>query len=35
MVYPVPPKFQEKGIMYIDYRIVVIVRRGMFSIDHL
>ena len=33
MVYPLPPKFQEKGIMYIDYRIVVIVRRGMFSID--
>ena len=33
MVYPFPPKFQEKGIMYIDYKIVVNVRRGMFSVD--
>jgi DsbC/DsbD-like thiol-disulfide interchange protein len=34
MVYPVPPKFHEKGIMYIDYKIVVTVRRGMFSVEH-
>ena len=34
MVYPVPPKFHEKGIMYIDYKIVVTVRRGRFSADN-
>ncbi|KAI9463276.1 hypothetical protein BJY52DRAFT_1254315 [Lactarius psammicola] len=34
MVYPVPPKFQEKGIVYIDYKIVVTVRRGRFSADN-
>ena len=34
MVYPVPPKFHEKGIMYIDYKIVVTVRRGRFSVDN-
>ncbi|KAN0132860.1 hypothetical protein V8E53_009225 [Lactarius tabidus] len=34
MVYPVPPKFHEKGIMYIDYKIVATIRRGMFSVDH-
>ena len=33
MVYPLPPKFHEKGIMYIDYNIVVTVRRGRFSVD--
>jgi len=33
MVYPLPPKFHEKGFMYIDYKIVVTVRRGMFSVD--
>jgi len=33
MVYPLPPKFHEKGYMYIDYKIVVTVRRGMFSVD--
>ncbi|KAF8271169.1 hypothetical protein EI94DRAFT_1797338 [Lactarius quietus] len=34
MVYPVPPKFHEKGIMYIDYKITVTVRRGRFSTDN-
>jgi len=33
MVYPLPPKFHEKGFMYVDYKIVVMVRRGMFSVD--
>ncbi len=34
MVYPVPPRFHEKGVMYIDYKIVVTVRRGRFSADN-
>ncbi|KAI9509808.1 hypothetical protein F5148DRAFT_694274 [Russula earlei] len=34
MVYPLPPKFQEKGIIYIDYKIVVTVRRGLFAVDN-
>lgn len=34
MVYPVPPRFHEKGVMYIDYKIVVTVRRGRFSGDN-
>jgi hypothetical protein len=34
MVYPIPPKFQENGILYIDYKIVVTVRRGLFSMDN-
>jgi len=33
MVYPLPPKFHEKGILYIDYKIVVAVRHGLFSLD--
>jgi len=33
MVYPLPPKYHEKGILYIDYKIVVTVRRGMFAVD--
>jgi len=33
MVYPLPPKFHEKGILYIDYKIVVTVRHGLFSVD--
>ncbi|KAH9003147.1 hypothetical protein EDB86DRAFT_3073627 [Lactarius hatsudake] len=33
MVYPVPPRFHEKGIIYIDYKVVVTVRRGKFSGD--
>ncbi|KAI0303668.1 hypothetical protein B0F90DRAFT_1309737 [Multifurca ochricompacta] len=34
MVYPVPPKFHEKGILYIDYKIVVTVRRRLLSVDN-
>ena len=34
MVYPLPPKFHEKGILYIDYKIIVTVRRGKFSLDN-
>ncbi|KAI9439828.1 hypothetical protein H4582DRAFT_1551445 [Lactarius indigo] len=34
MVYPVPPRFHEKGIIYIDYKVVVTVRRGRFSGDN-
>lgn len=34
MVYPVPPRFHEKGIIYIDYKVVVTVRRGKFSGDN-
>lgn len=33
MVYPIPPKFHEKGILYIDYKLQVTVRRGLFSVD--
>ncbi|KAF8489462.1 hypothetical protein F5888DRAFT_1808813 [Russula emetica] len=33
MVYPLPPKFHEKGSLFIDYKIVVTVRRGLFSVD--
>ena len=29
-----PPKFHEKGILYIDYKIIVMVRRGKFSLDN-
>ena len=35
MVYPLPPKFHEKGGLYIDYKIEVSVRRGLFSVDSL
>lgn len=34
MVYPIPPKFHEKGIVYIDYKLKVTVRRGLFSVDN-
>ena len=34
MVYPLPPKFHENGILYIDYKIVVTVRHGLFSMDN-
>ncbi|KAF8485984.1 hypothetical protein DFH94DRAFT_162877 [Russula ochroleuca] len=34
MVYPLPPKFHEKGSLYIDYKIVVTVRHGLFSVDN-
>ncbi|KAI0254027.1 hypothetical protein BJV78DRAFT_1280438 [Lactifluus subvellereus] len=34
MVYPLPPRFHEKGILYIDYKIIVTVRRGKFSMDN-
>ncbi|KAH9041668.1 hypothetical protein EDB85DRAFT_2139761 [Lactarius pseudohatsudake] len=35
MVYPVPPRFHEKGIIYIDYKVVVTsgVRFLLFSRD--
>jgi hypothetical protein len=33
MVYPLPPKFHEKGSLFIDYKIVVTVRHGLFSVD--
>jgi hypothetical protein len=33
MVYPLPPKFHERGSLYIDYKIVVTVRHGLFSVD--
>ena len=33
MVYPLPPRFHEKGILYIDYKIVVTIRHGLFSVD--
>jgi hypothetical protein len=33
-VHPLPPKFHEKGILYIDYKVVVTVRRGKFSVDN-
>lgn len=33
MLYPLPPKLQEKGVLYIDYKIVVTVRHGLFSVD--
>ena len=33
MVYPLPPKFHEKGILFIDYKIVVTVRHGLFAVD--
>ncbi|KAH9986500.1 hypothetical protein BJV77DRAFT_57816 [Russula vinacea] len=34
MVYPLPPKFHERGSLYIDYKIVVTVRHGLFSVDN-
>ncbi|KAH9998859.1 hypothetical protein BJV74DRAFT_189666 [Russula compacta] len=34
MVYPLPPSLQEKGIVYIDYKILVTVSRGLFSVDY-
>jgi hypothetical protein len=34
MVYPPPPKFHEKGVLFIDYKIVVTVRHGLFSVDN-
>jgi hypothetical protein len=34
MAYTLPPKFHEKGIIYIDYKVVVTVRRGKFSVDN-
>ena len=33
MVYPLPPKFHEKGCLFIDYKIEVTVRHGLFSVD--
>ncbi|KAI0277295.1 hypothetical protein BGY98DRAFT_1097546 [Russula aff. rugulosa BPL654] len=33
MVYPLPPKFHEKGLLYIDYKIVVTVRHGFLPVD--
>jgi hypothetical protein len=34
MVYPLPPKFHEKGFLYIDYKVLVTVKRGKFSVDN-
>jgi len=34
MVYPLPPKFHEKGSLFIDYKIVVTVRNGLFPVDN-
>jgi hypothetical protein len=35
LVYTLPPKFHEKGVIYIDYKVVVTVRRGKFSVDNM
>ncbi|KAH9972190.1 hypothetical protein BGW80DRAFT_1446134 [Lactifluus volemus] len=34
MVYPLPPTFHEKGILYIDYKVLVSVKRGKFSVGN-
>ena len=34
MVYPLAPKFHEKGVLFIDYKIVATVRHGLFSVDN-